>query len=171
MNTTISRILVPLDFSPHSQRALEYATALAARLGAALHLLSVVEPMAAASGLAGEMYFPSLAELTDKMVEEARRYMAESKAYVPPGLVVTSDVAIGTPATTITDVAQEQKCDLIVMGTHGRTGLAHLFMGSVAERVTRLAPCPVLTVRPVSWATSAPAPARATARRRARLER
>jgi nucleotide-binding universal stress UspA family protein len=67
------------------------------------------------------------------------------------GIAVTTEVLSGHPASAIVDTAREKKYDLIVMGTHGRTGLAHLFMGSVAEKVTRLAPCPVLTVRETEW--------------------
>jgi nucleotide-binding universal stress UspA family protein len=60
---------------------------------------------------------------------------------------VTTAVQVGNAAAVIIEVAQEQGCDLIVMGTHGRTGVAHLFLGSVAEKVVRTAPCPVLTIR------------------------
>ena len=162
MTTTISRILVPLDFSVPSERALGYATTLAAQFGATLRLLHVVEPLNAAA-LAGEGYLITLPELTDSMVKDARRRLADYRDIAPPGLVIETDVTMGPPATTIAEVARAQKCDLIVMGTHGRTGLAHLFMGSVAERVTRLAPCPVLTVRPIAWAQGAPAQARAAA--------
>lgn len=160
METTISRILVPLDFSAPSERALDYATALATRLGATLHVLNVVEPM---NALAGEGYLISLPELTDSMVKEAKRRMDDYRDIAPPGLVFETDVTVGLAATTIADTARTQKCDLIIMGTHGRTGLAHLFMGSVAERVTRLAPCPVLTVRPIAWAPGAAASARTAA--------
>lgn len=162
METTISRILVPLDFSVHSDRALAYATMLAQRLEASLRLLNVVEPLNAAA-LAGEGYLITVPELTDSMVKEARRRMADYRDIAPPGLVIETDVAVGPAATTIAETAREQQCDLIVMGTHGRTGLAHLFMGSVAERVTRLAPCPVLTVRPIAGAASPAAPLRTAA--------
>ena len=151
MPAPFSRVLVPMDFSDHSDRALEYATALAGGTGASLHLLNVVEPVAAVSG---EMYI-SMPELTDNLAAEALRRLREHKEGIPPGLAVTVDVAVGLAAVTIAQAATDQKCDLIVMGTHGRTGLAHLFMGSVAERVTRLAPCPVLTVRQVTWAAGA----------------
>lgn len=153
MNLTISRILVPFDFSAHSQRALDYATALAARTGAALHLLNVVEPLATASA-GGEIYV-QLGEIMDAMVADSRRLLKDHKDGLPPGMTITTDVTVGPAATTIVQTAADRKCDLIVMGTHGRTGLAHLFMGSVAERVTRLAPCPVLTVRPLKWETAA----------------
>lgn len=160
MTPTITRILVPLDFSAHSQRALDYATELAVRTGASLHLLNVVEPIEA-TVFGSEMYVPSLPEITDNMVAESRRQIARCAAGLPRGVTATTEVAIGPAATTITDTASDRTCDLIVMGTHGRTGLGHLFMGSVAERVTRLAPCPVLTVR--SLRSSARETARAAA--------
>jgi universal stress protein A len=159
MTLTISRILVPLDFSSHAQQAMDYAAALAGSSGASLHLLNVVEPLAA-HVLAGESYV-MLPEIMDSMVDDAKRQLAEYRDCLPPGTRSTSEVIVGTPAMTIVQTAADRKCDLIVMGTHGRTGLAHLLMGSVAERVTRLAPCPVLTVRPLKFeparVTSVPA--------------
>ncbi len=151
MNAPISRILVPVDFSPHSDFALSYAISLAGRLAASLHLLHVVEPISAAA-LGEGFYLPEVSELQARMVSDAEHRIAECRALAAAGNVpVGTDVLSGPAATIIASAASNKECDLIVMGTHGRTGLAHLFMGSVAERVTRLAPCSVLTVRETAW--------------------
>jgi len=148
MNVTISRILVPIDFSPHAERALSYATALAGRLGASLDLLHVVEDPVATGAWHGEVAVPNLTGLRQELVEQAERridrYQAAAEA---SGAPVVATVRVGLPADAITDYAKTLGIDLIVMGTHGRSGLAHLFMGSVAEHVIRQAPCPVLTLR------------------------
>lgn len=148
MPLTISRILVPVDFSAPSEHALRYARELASRLGASLHLLHVVEDPAAAGAWSAESMPPDLAELRTELVADAERrllvYRSEAeRAQVP---VVTA-ARIGLTSHTIVDYATALNIDLVVMGTHGRTGVAHLVMGSVAERVLRHAPCPVLTVR------------------------
>ena len=124
-----ARILVPTDFSPLSTLALEHAIALASLCRASIHLMHV---QADASGhVAGEE--PRLAGLVSRCHAEA--------------IVVTAQVCTGQPAAAIAEVAAERAVDLIVLGTHGRHGVAHLILGSVAEDVVRTAPCPVLTVR------------------------
>ena len=151
MNPTITQILVPVDFSPHSDFALTYGAALAVRLRASLHLVHVLEPvppMAVGEGL----YLVDIEALEAGMTAEAERRIGECRARAAAlGVAVTSDVLTGHPATVIVNAARGWRSDLIVMGTHGRTGLAHMFMGSIAETVTRLAPCPVLTVRETEW--------------------
>lgn len=148
MDLTISRILVPVDFSAHSEFALRYATALASRFDASLHLLHVVEDPAATGAWGGESALPNIAELREELVADAERrllaYRGEAeRAQVP----VVTIARTGLTSQTIVEYAKTLNIDLIVMGTHGRSGFAHLFMGSVAERVLRHAPCPVLTVR------------------------
>lgn len=148
MFLTISRILVPVDFSAHAQHALRYAIALASRFDASLHLLHVVEDPVTTGALSPEGVMTDLTELRRELIAHADerllvlRGQAE-RAQVP---VVTS-ARLGLTATTILEYARALDIDLIVMGTHGRTGMAHLILGSVAERVVRQAPCPVLTVR------------------------
>ena len=148
MSLTISRILVPMDFSAHSEHALRYATALATRLGASLHLLHVVEDPATTGAWSAESMPPDLAELRTELVADAERrlrvYRGEPEHTQVP---VVTTARMGLTSHTIVDYAAALNIDLIVMGTHGRTGIAHLLMGSVAERVLRHAPCPVLTVR------------------------
>jgi nucleotide-binding universal stress UspA family protein len=145
MNFGVSRILVPVDFSSHSEAALRYAAALAARVGGALELLHVTEAAMAGAGWASELSAPALSSLRENLEGDAQRQlavMAEAVA-VPVGTTIRE----GVPAQTIIAFAQSMDAELIVMGTHGHTGLAHTLMGSVTEHVLRHAACPVLTLR------------------------
>jgi len=150
-----NRILVPTDFSPPSDAALEYARAVATRFGASLHLLHVVDDPYRAIYTA-EVYVPEVEGLRDEALADA---MARVKDRLQSSdsreLRATADAVIGTPAWAIVEYAGGHDIDLIVMGTHGRGGMAHLLMGSVAERVVRTAPCPVLTVREAPAAAKA----------------
>ena len=152
MTRTVTRILVPTDFSEPSDAALEYATTLAADLGASLHLLHVFEdPYLTGGAFAAEMYAPVPPDLRERLFEEAKAHLRErveahGDGHVPP----TAEVYTGPTAKAIADYAASEHIDLIVIGTHGRGGMAHLLLGSVAERVVRTAPCPVLTVRPAT---------------------
>jgi nucleotide-binding universal stress UspA family protein len=143
----IRRILAPTDFSDHSSHALGYARAFASRWNADLHLLNVIEPAV----------FPTEAGLTpmgminldSELGEAADRAMAEMlKREELQGLRITSAVAHGRASSAIIEYARNNAIDLIVIATHGRTGLEHFIFGSTAERVVRESPCPVLTVRP-----------------------
>jgi nucleotide-binding universal stress UspA family protein len=149
MEATFTRILVPTDFSATSDAALEYARTVAERFGATLHLLHVVEDPFAHRGFSGEMYIEEpFADLRTTLMQEAEGQLASR--LLPDDrsrFRATAEAVVGHGLRTITAYAAERGIDLIVMGTHGRTGLAHALMGSVAERVVRTAPCPVLTVR------------------------
>ena len=133
-------ILVPLDFSDGAAGALESAVALAQQTQARLTLLHVV-------------HIPPAVEvdLTPYLVDmeaDARRGMTTYlKRVREAGLVGDVQVQRGVPYREILDMAHTQQVDLIVMGTHGRTGLTHALIGSVAEKVVRLAPCPVMVTR------------------------
>jgi universal stress protein A len=144
----ITRILVPTDFSATSDVAVDYAATLARKFDASIHLLHVVEDRFVGGAVGAELYAASVPALTAQLIDEAAAKLAcvfPSAAY--DRLRVTSEVGVGSPAATIIDTAANQECDLVVMGTHGRNGMSHLLLGSVAERIVRQAPCPVLTVR------------------------
>jgi nucleotide-binding universal stress UspA family protein len=142
---TITSILVPVDFDLVSLSALEYASELARRLGARIHLLHVLEDRGAAAAWTDD-YAPLLAEWRERCHDDAEADLSAIAATltVPPA---SAEVVDGSPAEMIVAQAQRRGAELIVMGTHGRRGLSHALVGSVAERVVRTAPCPVLTVR------------------------
>lgn len=142
MTRDFTTIVVPTDFSYASDAALGYARMLAARFGASLHLLHVVDE----AGSWSEVY-AAIPDIRDRLSADAARRLEAMVACLPPPVQATSAVVCGSPVPTIVKVAESKGADLIVMGTHGRRGMGHLLLGSVAERVVRLAPCPVLTVR------------------------
>jgi nucleotide-binding universal stress UspA family protein len=140
-------MLAPTDFSAPATQAVGYAFDLAQAFGAALLVLHVVEVPLYPTG--GFMPPGGAAVLLGEWERQARMDLAEVLAERRDGPVeIIRRVVIGRAAHTIIEVAVAEHVDLIVMATHGRSGLSHLVMGSVAERVVRLAPCPVLTLRP-----------------------
>jgi nucleotide-binding universal stress UspA family protein len=154
MTHGFTRILVPTDFSAQSDAALATAKDLAARFGASLHLVHVLEdPYAVATYSADALgYLPP--GIKESWQQEAEKHL---NALLTPAertaLKATTTVLFGgAAAREIVEHAQDKRIDLIVMGTHGRGGFAHLLIGSVAERVVRTATCPVLTVRGVATA-------------------
>lgn len=147
---TPKRILVAVDFSADSNAALTYALELARPLTASIELLHVVETPLAAGMWASEIYTAEIAGLQVNLVRDAENQMRQTIRALDHGRVkVSGEVRTGRASSTIVDYARENAVDLIVMATHGRTGLARALMGSVAEAVTRTAPCPVLVVRPI----------------------
>jgi nucleotide-binding universal stress UspA family protein/mono/diheme cytochrome c family protein len=145
MNLVMKRILVPLDFSANSTRALDYAHALAKKFDAALHLVHVCE---VPSMLTGSMdaYAIAYTDWSQQLGEEAERELEKLRprlADVP----VSTEVLFGRPARAIVTAAHTNDVDLIVMGTHGHGPVMHMVMGNVAEHVVRTADCPVLTIR------------------------
>jgi nucleotide-binding universal stress UspA family protein len=141
-----TRILATTDFSPPSDRALEYARRVAARCGASLHLLHVLEEMVDTASFGSEVFVPDSPETRVARMNAATERLAHRAGTGPSELPrATTQVVVGSGARTIASYAADNGFDLIVMGTHGRTGLAHLVMGSVAEHVVRTAPCPVLS--------------------------
>jgi nucleotide-binding universal stress UspA family protein len=145
---TITRILVPTDFSADADAAFRYAIELAKPFGAIVELLHVVEDPLAAGMWSAEIYTAEIAGLQINLVKDAEARLRSIIEDTKTPIRLTGEVQTGAAAATILDAARDRHSDLIVMGTKGRTGLSHLLMGSVAERVVRLAPCPVLTVRP-----------------------
>ena len=151
-----SRILVPTDFSPASDAAVHYARSLAETFGATLHLLHVLDDPAAATAFVGDGYAVDTPDIRQAMLTQVRERLARTLSVTDyTRFRATSEALVGVPADAIVDYAAATGANLIVMGTHGRTGLAHLLMGSVAEHVVRTASCPVLTVRQVIMAQEA----------------
>lgn len=141
-------ILVALDFSKPSERALGLAIELAGKLDARLTLLHVVHPPTFSAGPdvgLGAAY----ANLMEQMEADANHAMAASKQRArEAGLEGDTVLMHGVPFQQIVDFSGDRQVDLIVMGTHGHTGLQHVLLGSVAEKVVRLAPCAVLVTPP-----------------------
>lgn len=143
----IKNVLVATDFSEPSTVALDYGRELARTYEAKLHVLHVVEDLrwryatdmapTALVGIQEDLETSARARLDDLMTDEDRNQLR--------GRAVA--ITAVAPSEAVVTYAKAEAVDVIVMGTHGRSGVAHLFMGSVAERVVRLAPCPVLTVR------------------------
>lgn len=142
---TLQNILVPSDFSECSDAAVRYGLELARKFDATLHLLHVVQdPMT--MPWAAEAYAVPMLDV----IEQSQKHAAERlKAMVPPADRgrVQVDSTVASPYPEILRYAGHNGIDLIVMGTHGRGGVSHLLLGSIAEKVVRRSPCPVLTVR------------------------
>jgi universal stress protein A len=144
------RILVPVDFSPTSERALEFGCTLASQFDAELHLLYVKEDF--------HYVFPEPgmpAYGTGEFLARQDAIVAAKLAALPPApwdaqLNVARAERRGTPYAEIVNYAKQQSVDVIVIGTHGRSGLSQLVLGSVAKHIVRKAPCPVLTVRGIA---------------------
>ena len=134
------RILCPIDFSEHSDAALRYASALARDAGARLYLAYVDSShVPYDAGFAGYVPPPDEAEKLEESLRKKRPAFEE--------LECEHHLLFGTPADALIEFSKAHDIDLIVMGTHGRTGVARLVMGSVAEAVVRRSECPVLTVK------------------------
>ncbi|MEZ6091491.1 MAG: universal stress protein [Pirellulaceae bacterium] len=174
MEIAIKRICVPSDFSSASEQAIHYGAAFAKQHGAELHLLHVVHdfgeavkhPDFTASGEQAREYFNQIRDQIPDNPEVQQHDDAKAKQFLetleaeahkgfddvksPPWweeIRVKRTLRYGNPVDEICRYVTLQEIDLLVMGTHGRTGLKHLLLGSVAERVVRISPCPVLTVR------------------------
>ena len=144
---TINTILVPTDFSETSTLALDAAKDLAQKFKASIHLLHIVQdPLSQSWAL--ESYGTMPADLLKDLETMARKDLEKALPEAErPAYKARLIAEVGAPFSKIIDYAKAHDVDLIVMGTHGRGVLAHAILGSVAERVVRFAPCPVLTVR------------------------
>ncbi len=145
--TTFKKILVPTDFSAYAKDAARLAIELAKRFEATLSFVHVFQSVAYVLPEGYMLYSaPQLGEILDDL---DKLLSAEKSAAQSAGAShVDGDLVEGVPATEIVRYAREKGCDLIVMGTHGRTGIKHALLGSIAEKVVRSADCPVLIVRP-----------------------
>lgn len=141
----LSKILVPVDFSEESKKALNYGLGFARQFGATLVLLHVVEVIVYPGEIGYGSFMPPMTEETLAANAKARLETMAKEITLPTP--VQTLVRLGSPFTEIVAAAKDEDLDLIVIATHGYTGLKHVLLGSTAERVVRHAPCPVLTVR------------------------
>ena len=139
------RFLVPIDFSACADQALDYAITLAGKLGARLTLLHVIQPLPLAGMDMGVT--PTFAYVQDLEAELRRSMESSLERVTAAGLEGDIVMVHGVPFHAIIEAAKTQQIDLIIMGTHGRTGFPYVLLGSAAEKVIRLAPCPVLVAR------------------------
>lgn len=137
----IEKIFVPTDFSPCSQEAIAYAFFLAGQLNATILLTHILEP------IRYPIDFAMIESADDDQMKTVQALDRISRSWRQRGARIETHLFKGNPATEIVQKSKDLECDLIVMGTHARTGMAYLRMGSVAERVVRTASLPVLTVR------------------------
>ena len=146
MAIRLERILFPTDFSESSDHAFQYALSLARQFKARLDLVHVVEALAISQHASATILHVD--EIIQNLEKEAKsrltRFLDER---VPKDIRTTGTTLRGAPFLEIIRCAREKESDLVVMGTHGRTGLAHVLMGSTAEKVVRQCGCPVLTVK------------------------
>jgi nucleotide-binding universal stress UspA family protein len=147
---SISNVLVPTDFSEGSAEALDYARQLCRTFGARLHLLHVLETTGLVNVVSANGYAAIIPDLFDDIIAEKREQLGALLTSTERRLkrIKMTVLAGGNPAREIERYAADERIDLIVIGTHGRTGLPHFLLGSVAEGVVREAGCPVITVRP-----------------------
>ncbi len=146
MEPDISKVLVPIDFSDYSKNALKYAVNFVKHFHAQLFLVYVVEPVIYPPDFSmGQIAIPSVDLEMDKRAIDELDKLAELE--IPADIKVKSIVKTGKPFIEIIEIAEEENIDLIIIATHGHTGMEHILFGSTAEKVVRKAPCPVLTLR------------------------
>ena len=147
MTIRLQKILLPTDFSDYSAAATKYACELATKFDAELHLLHTLElHLASTPGFGMGLALPTYINESRAAAEKSLAGVLDPKWSA--GRTVIQALVEGSPKAEIVRYARKQEIDLIVLATHGRTGLSHVIIGSVAETVVRTAPCPVLTVRP-----------------------
>ena len=142
----LKKILVPIDFSDNSKKALRYAIPFAQQFKATLILVYIVEPTIYPSDFGfGQVGFPDVEkEMHEKAIGEMSALI---DSFVPEKMTARTLVGSGIPFVEITTFAKEEEVDMIIVATHGRTGVEHILFGSTAEKIIRKAPCPVLVVR------------------------
>jgi nucleotide-binding universal stress UspA family protein len=147
MAIRLQRILLPSDFSNYSATATKYACELAVKFEAELHLLHVLElQLDPTPGFGMGLAVPNY--INESRAAAEKHLAGILDPHWAAGRTVIKAVVEGSPSLEIIRYARQQEINLIVLSTHGRTGLSHIIMGSVAESVVRTAPCPVLTLRP-----------------------
>lgn len=141
----IRKIIVPIDFLEHTDQLVEFALYIAKQLGATLRFTHIIEP----PHNYGYYEYPSLGALTEEVAEHTEKQMkslVEKNRENCPGC--EGNILRGNIVDSIVNYAKDEKADLIIIGTHGRKGLEKMWLGSVAERVIKRAPCPTLTCNP-----------------------
>ena len=152
---SIRRILFPTDFSEPAEYAWSYALTFAQEFGAEVHLLHVIAPPPRLTEAYAVNYEPE--KVVESLSQGANATLdRQVEAAKSRGLVFRREVRVGVDFREIIEYATKYDIDLIVMATHGRTGLAHVLLGSVAEKVVRKAPCPVLTIKHPSMRVQVP---------------
>jgi nucleotide-binding universal stress UspA family protein len=145
---SLKKILVPTDFSDYSNNALKYGCALSEKFDSELHLLHVLQDLVAMVPEPG-LAFPPPGNYMQELQASAEKALSQlPEAGWKHGPSIIRETRNGPPFVEIVRYAREHDIDLIVIGTHGRGGLVHMLLGSVAEKVVRKSPCPVLSVRP-----------------------
>ena len=146
MGTDIKKVLVPIDFSDYSKSALKYAVDFAQKFNAEIMLVYVVEPVIYPPDFSmGQIAIPSVNTEWDIKAKEEIDKLAASE--IPDVVTVKTMIKTGKPFIEIIETAAEEDVDVIIIATHGHSGMEHILFGSTAEKVVRKAPCPVLTLR------------------------
>lgn len=146
MPLTIKKILVPIDFSDYSKSALKYAVNFAKVFNAEMYLIYVVEPVIYPPDFSmGQIAIPSVTFEMDERAKEELSKLAQQE--IPAEIKQQVIIKTGKPFVEIIETAAEEDIDLIIIATHGHSGVEHILFGSTAEKVVRKAPCPVLTLR------------------------
>lgn len=146
MEMKLNKILVPIDFSDYSKSALRYAVNFAKLFNAEIILIYVVEPVIYPPDFSmGQIAIPTVTTEFDDRAKEELNKLAKNE--IPQQLKVSIIIRTGKPFVEIIDTASEADVDLIIIATHGHSGVEHILFGSTAEKVVRKAPCPVLTLR------------------------
>ena len=146
MEPEIKRVLVPIDFSDYSKNSLKYAVKLVKTFSAEMVLVYVVEPVIYPPDFSmGQIAIPAIDTEIDKRASEELESLA--KAEIPAEIKCKCIIRTGKPFLEILDTAKEEDIDLIIIASHGHTGVEHILFGSTAEKVVRKAPCPVLSLR------------------------
>jgi len=146
-NVKLTRILVPQDFSEYSLHALKYAVTFAELFKSELIVLHIVEPIVYPADFSfGQVSIPAMEEEIRKHSEEQLNELVSKE--IPDQIKATPMIRVGKPFIEIVEVAKSESADLIIISSHGRTGMDHVLFGSTADKVVRKAPCPVLTIRP-----------------------
>lgn len=146
MEPDIKRVVVPIDFSDYSKSALKYAVSFCKHFNAKIILVYVVEPVIYPPDFSmGQIAMPNVAIDMDKRANEELEKLAKKE--IPSDLEVTTKIRTGKPFVEIIETAADEDADMIIIATHGHSGVEQILFGSTAEKVVRKAPCPVLTIR------------------------